>query len=123
MKKFLWCLLALALPVGAAEIGSWTCEEVAASATDQTLGARGSTRDYLDHCVVQVVTSGATGTFGIEDGSNTAFDNIPGVPASTPIGAYEIRVESRATTVDGWEVTTGAAATASPRSAPRRASR
>jgi len=91
--------------------GPWEFEEVASSATDQSLGANGSTGDYLSHCYCQVTTSGANGTCGIEDGTNTAFDNITVVPASSPLGSYEIRVEAQATTAAGWEVTTGSAAT------------
>lgn len=91
--------------------GPWTPEEVAASATDQSLGTNGSTGDYLHHCQCQVITSGATGTCGIEDGTNTAYDNITVVPASTPIGTYPIIVNSLATTAAGWEATTGAGAT------------
>jgi hypothetical protein len=91
--------------------GPWEFEEVAASATDQSLGANGSTGDYLSHCYCQVTTSGANGTCGIEDGTNAAFDNITVVPASAPIGNYKIEVQAQATTAAGWEVTTGSAAT------------
>lgn len=91
--------------------GPWDFEEVAASATDQSLGANGSTGDYLSHCVCQVTTSGATGICGIEDGTNTAFDNIIVVGASAPLGVYTINVQAQATTAAGWEATTGAAAT------------
>lgn len=91
--------------------GPWEREEVAASATDQSLGTAGSTGDYLAFCNCQVTTSGANGTCGIEDGTNTAFDDITVVPASTALGNHTIRVESQATTAAGWEVTTGSAAT------------
>lgn len=91
--------------------GPWESEEVAGSATDQSLGTNGSTGDYLAFCNCQVTTSGATGTCGIEDGTNTAFDDITVVPASSPVGLHTFRVERQATTAAGWEVTTGAAAT------------
>ena len=91
--------------------GPWEAEEVAASATDQSLGTSGSTGDYLNHCVCQVITSGATGTCGIEDGTNTAFDNITIVGASAPLGVYVVPVGVQATTAAGWEATTGAGAT------------
>jgi hypothetical protein len=91
--------------------GPWEFEKVASSATDQSLGTSGSTGDYLAFCTCQVTTSGANGTCGIEDGTNTAFDNITSVPASTPIGIYTIPVYSQATTAAGWEATTGSAAT------------
>lgn len=91
--------------------GPWEREEVAAGQTDQSLGTNGSTGDYLAFCNCQVNTSGATGTCAIEDGTNTEFDDIISVPASTPVGLHTIRVESQATTAAGWEVTTGAGAT------------
>lgn len=91
--------------------GPWDKEEVATSATDQSLGTAGSTGDYLAFCNCQVTTSGANGTCGIEDGTNTGFDDIIAVPASTPLGIHRIDVQSQATTAAGWEVTTGAAAT------------
>ena len=91
--------------------GPWESEEVAAGQTDQSLGTAGSTGDYLAFCNCQVTTSGATGTCGIEDGTNTAFDDITVVPASSPVGLYTFRVERKATTAAGWEVTTGAGAT------------
>lgn len=75
--------------------GPWEFEEVSSSATDQSLGTAGSTGDYLAFCNCQVTTSGANGTCGIEDGSNTSFDNITAVPASSPLGSYEIRVEAQ----------------------------
>lgn len=93
------------------KLGPFEPEEVAASATDQTLGATGGVGDYLDHCVCQVLTSGATGTCGIEDGTNTAYDNITVVGASAPLGMYEFNVHMLATTSAGWEATTGAGAT------------
>jgi len=91
--------------------GPWDKEEVAASATDQSLGTAGSTGDYLAFCNCQVTTSGVNGVCTIEDGTNTAFDDIIVVPASSPIGLYTVRVESQATTAAGWEATTGSAAT------------
>lgn len=94
--------------------GAWDFEEVAASATDQTLGATGASGDYLSHCLVTTVTA-ATATFGIEDGSNTAFDNITvQVGAATLLaGSFNtVVVNARATTAAGWEITTGAGATA-----------
>jgi len=90
--------------------GPWEREEVAASATDQSLGTLGSTGDYLAFCNCQVTTSGANGVCTIEDGTNTAFDDIIVVPASSPIGMYHVPVQSQATTAAGWEATTGSAA-------------
>jgi len=86
-------------------------QEITSSATDADLGGTGALGEYLDHCQCQVITSGANGTCGIEDGSNTAYDDITVVPASTPIGTYPIVVEAAASTSEGWEVSTGSAAT------------
>ena len=89
-------------------------EEIGASATDQTMGATGAIGDYLEGCMMTVVTA-ATATFGIEDGTNTAFDNITVVVGAATLVAGQpiwIPVGASATTAAGWEITTGAGATA-----------
>jgi hypothetical protein len=91
--------------------GPWEFEFVDDDASDQSLGTSGSTGDYLSHCMITVDTA-ATGTSGIEDGTNTDFANIPMTVANTPIGVYRYDVNAQATTAAGWEVTTGAGATA-----------
>ena len=83
-------------------------EEVAASATTQVLGPTGGAGDKLFALVVNVTTS-ATGTVAIKDGSDTA---ITVVPANTPIGAFtlsfgEFGARSR---TGAWQITTGAGA-------------
>lgn len=83
-------------------------ETIAASQTDQVMGATGITGDIFERLIVTVSTSGANGTCSIKDGSGSA---IPLVPASTPIGVYVIELGMRATGA-GWKVTTGSAATA-----------
>lgn len=94
--------------------GPWEMEEIAASATDQSMGTAGSTGDFLAYCMVTVVTA-ATATFGIEDGSNTAFDNITVIVGGAALVAgapIYVPVFAQATTAAGWEITTGAGATA-----------
>lgn len=94
--------------------GPWEMEEIAASATDQSMGTNGSTGDYLAFCMVTVVTA-ATATFGIEDGTNAAFDNITVVVGGATLVAgapIYVPVFAQATTAAGWEITTGAGATA-----------
>lgn len=78
---------------------------VAASQTDQTLGA-GAAGALLERLVVSVATS-ATGTVSIKDGSGSA---ITITAANTPIGVYSVQLGARATGA-GWKVTTGAGAT------------
>jgi hypothetical protein len=97
--------------IGEVKQGPFEFEEIAASATDQKMGVTGGVGDYLDHCTIVVVTS-ATGTSGIEDGTNTAFDDISTTAANTPIGVYNVEIHAVATTSAGWEITTGAGATA-----------
>ena len=83
-------------------------ETVAASQTDQALGATGAAGDYLKRLIVVVSTSGANGTCSIKDGAGSA---ISLVPASAPLGVHVI--DLGITSVDGaWKVTTGSAATA-----------
>jgi hypothetical protein len=90
--------------------GPYEFEEIAASATDQSMGANGSTGDYLAFCVFTTTSTTATGL--IEDGTNTAFDNIPVLGTGSPIGIYYIPVFAQATTAAGWEITTTGTATA-----------
>ena len=93
--------------------GPWEKEEIAIGGqTDQALGTAGSTGDYLSHCIVNVVTA-ATASFGVEDGTNTAFDDITLLTgAAGNVGSYTFWIQAQATTAAGWEVTTGAGATA-----------
>lgn len=88
-------------------VGGKQYETVAASQTDQALGATGGAGDHLARVIVSVNTS-ATGTASIKDGSGSS---IPLTAANTPIGVYvvELGIDS----VSGaWSVTTGAGATA-----------
>lgn len=86
-------------------------ETVAASQTDQVLGASGAQGDLLERVIVTVATS-ATGTCSIKDASGGSA--IPLTAANTPIGVYVVELGIRAQTAanGGWRVTTGAGATA-----------
>jgi hypothetical protein len=77
-------------------------EAVAASQTGQVLGGTGATGDYLHRVVVAVATA-ATSTVSVIDGSTTILD----IPANTPIGVYDIELNS--VSRNGvWKITTGA---------------
>ena len=83
-------------------------EAVAASQTDQVMGATGKVGDIFDRLIAIVATSGANGTVAIKDGSGSA---ISLVPANAAVGTYVIELGIKST--DGaWKVTTGSAATA-----------
>lgn len=84
-------------------------EAVAASQSDQVLGAAGAVGHVLERVIVTVATS-ATGTVSIKDGDG---DAIPITAANTPIGVYSVPIGAVAknATTPGWKVTTGAGAT------------
>lgn len=87
-------------------------EAVAASQTDQIMGATGAVGDVLNAVIVSVATA-ATGTCSIKDGNGSA---IPLTAANTPIGVYTVilgpGIVAKAATTPGWKITTGAGATA-----------
>lgn len=79
-------------------------EAVAASATDQVLGATGGTGDYLSHIVIQPATTGA-GTVTVKDNTTVIFTFTTGTladlrPITIPFGAFSAS--------GAWKVTTGA---------------
>lgn len=86
-------------------------ETVAASATDQSLGATGATGDYISHIVV-VPTTTSPGAVTIKDGTGAAITVFAGgasslnnlAPFAVPLG---IRSKNGA-----WKVTTGATVSA-----------
>lgn len=89
--------------------GSYKYETVAASQTDQALGAAGAAKDILKRLIVSVATS-ATSTCSIKDGAGSA---IVITAANTPIGVYVIEFGDGIISASGaWSVTTGAGATA-----------
>lgn len=85
-------------------------ETVAASQTDQIMGATGAVGDYLKRVIISVNTA-ATGTVSIKDGNGAA---IALTAANTPIGVYTVDVGALTVnaTTPGWKITTGAGATA-----------
>lgn len=82
-------------------------ETVAASQSNQVLGATGAAGDYLDRLVI-VVSTAATAQVQIKDGSNAAITVLPNSPGGG-IGTYVIQLGLRSTT-GAWQVTTGAGA-------------
>jgi hypothetical protein len=80
-------------------------ETVAASQTDQVMGATGGAGDYLDHCTLMVATA-ATAATVIEDGASTAIYSFANSPGGG-IGVYDIQVHAKSVT-GGWTITTGA---------------
>lgn len=92
------------LPVSVQAVNGGEYETVAASQTDQVMGATGALGDYLDHCTLIVATA-ATAATTIKDNATTlyAFANSPG----GGIGVYDIPVRARSTS-GAWKITTGA---------------
>jgi hypothetical protein len=88
--------------------GAGEYETVAASQTDQILGATGAVGDYLSGILITPTTTGA-GSVSIKDGNGSAIpifntgtlSNL--VPFFVPIGAITVNA-----TTPGWKVTTGA---------------
>ena len=79
-------------------------ETVAVSQTAQVLGTNGAIGDYL-HRIVVTVSTAATSTVSIIDGSTTVL----AIPANTPIGVYSLALNLSAA-VGPWKVTPGAGA-------------
>lgn len=83
-------------------------ETVAASQTDQVLGATGGAGDWLEGLLCVVATA-ATAQVDIQDGSGTAFTVLPNSPGAG-IGSYYIPINA-ASVLGAWSVTTGAGVT------------
>jgi hypothetical protein len=79
-------------------------ETVAVSQTAQVLGTNGAANDYL-HRIVVTVSTAATSTVSIIDGSTTVLS----IPAGKAVGAYSLDLGLNAAT-GPWKVTTGAGA-------------
>lgn len=99
------------LRVALADISNGDYETVAASQTDQSLGATGATGDYLSG--VLIVPAGLSpGAVSIKDGSGSAITIFAGgtssivslVPFFVPLGIVS--------TGGAWKVTTGASVSA-----------
>lgn len=87
--------------------GPYEYETVAASQTDQVMGATGAANDYLESVIVSVNTA-ATGTCSVKDGAGAA---IPLTPANSAINCYQFWFGTLSRS-GGWSITTGAGATA-----------
>lgn len=85
--------------------GELEYEAVAASATDQVLGATGGVGDFLSHLII-APTSGTPGTIVLKDGTTTILTLTP--PASSQPFTQVIGVNSA---TGAWKVTTGSAVT------------
>ncbi len=88
--------------------GGVAYETVAAGQTGQALGTTGAIGDYLSHCVIYPVTTGA-GLVTVFDNTSTATTNVINfatgtlsdlAPIAVPVGAKSV--------AGGWKVTTGA---------------
>lgn len=97
------------LPVSAVGSGVGNYETVAASQTDQILGATGAVGDLLSGLLIVPATTSA-GTVSIKDGNGSGINVfVTGTLADlTPIWVPLGIVAVNATT-PGWKVTTGAA--------------
>lgn len=80
-------------------------ETVAASQSDQVLGATGAAGDLLSRLVC-VVSTALTAQTQIKDGSGSAITVLPNSPGGG-IGTYVIEIGARSTS-GAWKVTTGA---------------
>jgi hypothetical protein len=85
-------------------------ETVAASATDQVMGASGAAGDYLSHVLIIPATT-SPGAVSIKDGAGSAITIFTGgassvsnlVPFAVPLGLVA---------VTAWKITTGASVAA-----------
>lgn len=80
-------------------------ETVAASQTDQALGATGTAGDLLLRLVCVVATA-LTAQVQIKDGSGSAITVLPNSPGGG-VGTYVIEIGARSLS-GAWQVTTGA---------------
>ena len=88
--------------------GNWRntdYEAVAASQTDQVLGATGAVGDILEVLVITVATA-LTAAVSIKDGAGSAISIMPNSPGGG-IGVYTVILGARSTS-GAWKVTTGA---------------
>lgn len=94
------------MSIGHGNLNKRKYETVAASQTDQALGATGILGDVLERLVITVATA-ASGTVSIKDGAGSA---ISITAANTPIGVYTVDFGGIKSTSGAWKVTTGAGA-------------
>lgn len=97
-------------PLPVSEQGSFNAEyeTVAASQTDQILGATGGVGDYLAGLLIIPATTGA-GTVSIKDGNGTGVNVfVAGTLADLRPIWVPLGIKSVNATTPGWKVTTGA---------------
>jgi hypothetical protein len=80
-------------------------ETVAASATDQIMGASGAAGDYLAHVIIQPATT-SPGSVIIKDGSTTILTFPGGASSVTTLVPFMVSLGLTAATA--WKITTGA---------------
>ena len=85
--------------------GGTEWETVAASQTDQSLGATGATGDYLESLLCVVATA-ATSQVQIKDGSGSAITVLPNA-VGAGVGTYPIPI-GLVSLAGAWKVTTAA---------------
>lgn len=94
--------------IGAVQSAGSNYETVAASQTAQAMGATGATGDYLSHCVIYPVTTGA-GAVTVFDNTNAAGTNVITFTSGTLSNLAPIAIPVGAiSTAGAWKVTTGA---------------
>lgn len=91
--------------------GGFEYETVAASQTDQILGATGAAGDYLQGLLITPGTA-AAGAVSIKDGNGSSIPIFAGggttpLPTLAPFFAY-VGAKCVNATTPGWKVTTGA---------------
>jgi hypothetical protein len=79
-------------------------ETVAASATDQVMGASGAAGDYLSHVLITPATT-SPGNVIIKDGSTTIFTFTGGASSVTTLIPFAVPLGL--TAVTSWKITTG----------------
>lgn len=94
-----------AAPLQQAISGGLDYETVAASQTDQVLGATGALGDYLE-CLICVVETAANSSVYIQDGSDTAILVLPNA-VGAGVGTYTVPIGLQSRT-GAWSITTGA---------------
>lgn len=83
-------------------------QSVAASATNTALAQSGGGKGSILRSLVLVVSTAATATVSIKDGSNTAIVVFPNSPGGG-IGTYNVAFgEGIRSTSGAWQITTGA---------------
>ena len=91
------------------QIGGY--ETVAASQTDQALGATGATGDYLSGLLIIPATT-SPGAVSIKDGAGSAITIFTGgVSSVTTLHSFFVPLNIRSA-AGAWQVTTGAAVSA-----------